>query len=248
MTPVRKWFIVCFVLGLCFWLVLDNLAIGSSFGRFVLSREWQNTPLTIIRLDTLFDYVETEDYLEGVHKPMSELVERHGGKVPTISAVRFEELCDSRANWQQVFVYEIDQGKEFSKIATSVKYRDLQSTNASILRASAEIAIQSNWGVQDSRTHLMLIIETRYVDQADVVTSAIAKTVEDHPGLEIVLARKAFSLTGKRNFDPDLVLIVAFDELIDLEDWNESITTQSELAILNADLDRVQAFLLNPLK
>lgn len=248
MTPVRKWVIVCLVFGLCFWLVLDNLAIGSSFGRFVLSREWQNTPLTIIRLDTLYDYVETEDYLEGVHKPLSNLVERHGGKVPRMSAVRFEELCDSRANWQQVIVYEIDQGKEFSKIATSVKYRDLQSTNASILRASAEIAIQSNWSLQDSRTHLMLIVETRYIDQAGFVTAAIANTIEDHPGLEIVLAKKALSLTGKRNFDPDLVLIIAFDELIDLEDWNESITTQSELAILNANLDRVQAFLLNPLK
>ena len=246
MTPVRKWIIVCLVFCLCFWLVLDNLAIGSSFGRFVLSREWQSTPLTIVRLDTLYDYVETEDYLEGVHKPLSELVERHGGRVPKISAVRFEELCDSRANWQQVFVYGIEQGKEFSKIATSVKYRDLQSTNASILRASAEIAIQSNWDVDNSRRHLMLIIETRYDDQADVITSAIARTIGRHPRLQIVLAENAFSLTGKRNFAPDVVLIIAFDELSDLENWFGSITTRSELAILNAYLDRVQAFLLNP--
>lgn len=247
MTPVRKLTIVCLVVGLCVWLVLDNLAIGSNFGRFVLSREWQDSPLTIIRLNTLYDYADSEDYLEGVYKPLAALVERQGGRVSPLSAVRFEELCNSRANWQQVLVYEIDKGKDFSKIATSVNYRELQTTNASILRASAEIAIQSNWNLDKHHRHLMLIMETRYLNQAAGIASTIARTVEHHPKLQVVLAESALSLTGKRNFEPDLVMVIEFDDLKDLNDWLGSIITQSELAILDADLDQVQAFLLAPL-
>lgn len=244
MTPLRKWIIICLVVVLCVWLLLDNLAIGSNFGRFVLSREWQSTPLTIIRLNTLYDYVETEDYLEGVHAPLTSLVERHGGRVPKVSAVRFEELCNSRANWQQLFVYEIDRGKDFSKLATSVRYRDLQSANASILRASVEIAIQTEWDLDHQRSYLMLLMETRFAHQAHSVASVIASTIEKHQGLEIVLAEKTFTLTGKKNFDPGLVSIISYVDLNDLVSWLESITTQSELAILDGDLDQVQAFLL----
>ncbi len=247
MTPLRKWIIICLVVVLCLWLLLDNLAIGSNFGRFVLSREWQSAPLTIIRLDNLYDYVETEDYLEGVHTPLSNLVEGLGGRVPRVSAVRFEELCNSSAHWQQVFVYEVDRGKDFSKLATSVRYRNLQSANASILRASVEIAIREEWKLDYQRSFLMLLMETRYADQAEAVASVIASVTQKHQRLEVVLVENSLTLTGKKNFDPNLVLVIAFVDLNDLVGWLESITTQSELALLDSELDQVQAFLLNSL-
>ncbi|MXW53525.1 MAG: hypothetical protein F4X44_06355 [Gammaproteobacteria bacterium] len=247
MTPQRKWIIICVVVVLCVWLLLDNLAIGSNFGRFVLSREWQSAPLTIIRLNTLYDYVETDDYLAGVHTPLTNLVESHGGRVPRVSAARFDELCNSRTDWQQVFVYEVDRGKDFSDLATSLRYRNLQSANASILRDSVEIAIQAEWDLDYQRSYLMLLMETQYADQADEVASVIASTLEEHKELEVVLAEKTLTLTGKKNFDPNLISVISFVDINDLDSWLGSVTTQSEMAILDGDLDQVQAFLLTSL-
>lgn len=246
MTPLRKWIIICLVVGLCCWLVLDNLAISSNFGGFVLSREWQNQPITIIRLTTLYDYVEQEDYFKGLHVPMTELVLNHGGRVPDIKTVRFEELSNTRDAWQQVLLYEVERGRDFSEIATRAHYREIQSANAGILRSSAEIAIQTKWQLDTNRTYLMMLIETRHDYQEAPILSVFAKTVEEHPGLRIVLSERAFALTGKSKFNPDLVLVVAFDEVESLTNWIESIATQSELAILDGDLDQVQAILLSP--
>ena len=177
---------------------------------------------------------------------MTELVLSHHGRVPEIQAVRFEDLCETRDAWQQVLLYEIGQGREFSKMATRSKFRELQSANAWILRASAEIAIQTDWQLDTSTTYLMLLIETRLDHQFESILSAFARTLEGHGGLQIVLSERAFSLTGKRNFSPDLVLVVAIDENQSLLRWIDSIVTQSELALLNGDLDQVQAILLNP--
>lgn len=244
--PLRRWIFISLVTGLCAWLLVDNLAIGSNFGRFVLSREWQNAPLTIIRLCTLYDYVEHSDYIESLHVPLSALVERNGGRIESLEAVRFADLCSEDADWQEALVYEVDQGRDFSKLATSVEYRNLRSANASVLRASAEIAIQSKWDLDNQRSYLMLLIERHLSDQANALVSVFAKTMEKHQGLQIALAESAFALTGKRKFAPDFVLVIAFAEIDDLVMWLGSISTQSELAILDAELGQVQAFLLRP--
>lgn len=244
----RKLTIISLVIGLCAWFVIENLAIGSNFGRFVLSQEWQRSSMTIIRLNALYDYVEKQEYEDRLRQPFSEIVERHGGSVPPVSAVKFEELCNSRANWQQVFVFEVPEGRVFSQIATSMNYRNLESTNASILRSSAEFAIRSDWNLGVKRSHLMILAETRLDDQMDRIINVIARTVENHQGMEVVLAERAFSLTGKRNFNTGLVIVIALNEFDDLDNWIESIVTKSELAILNQDLDQVHAFRLTTLE
>lgn len=246
MTPVRKWTIVCLVVCLCLWLVLDNLAIGSNFGRFVLSRGWQSEPLTIVRLSMLYDYVEQEDYFNGLHDPMSELVHEHAGSVPNLQAVRFDDLCNTKDAWQQVFLYEVEKGRDYSQMATRAQYRELQSKNAWMVRASAEIAIQSQWQLDTKNSYLLMLIESRIDNQDDLIVSVFSRTVKNHPRLRIVLSERTFALNGKRNFNPNLVLIIAFEEIESLTGWIESIVTQSELAILDGDLEQVHAILLSP--
>ena len=242
MTRWPMWGLLALVSVACAWWIYDNLAIGSSFVRFYFSPEWQQSPLTVIHLDDYLDYADVSEHIELVHDPYLELVERYGGVPIDVEVVTVPEMAITQDNWTHAILFRVSKGNYYSQLASSVDLRNFTSSTVTVVRNSVDVAMRKEILVDEQESLLVMLIEVRERRDVQVPIRTLTRITAGHAS--VVASERAIVIRGKHFFSPNLVMVFRFESLAAIRDWYRATTTQTELAILDKEVDRIHSIVL----
>ena len=234
MSRLRKRVLIALIAIGCSWWLYDSLANESNFVRFSFNFNWQSVPVTVIHLERFLPYADKQRH----DRPSwTETVTRYGGNFMDVGFVESIEFERDHVEWDNASLFWVQRGSDYSRYASSVALRQYTSEHSALLQSSVDIAIPHTWSATTANTHLVLLVDVRDRRQVESLRAQCLVLARD--GASLIAAERAISVRGKRFLNPNLVLIFGFETSEALEKWYRSISIQSELALLDRDVDRI---------
>ncbi len=151
------------------------------------------------------------------------------------------EFGADHKEWDRANIFWVQRGSDYSRYASSVALRDHTSEYSTLVQSSVDVVVPHTWAANSANNYLVLLLDVRDPRRIESLRVKCATLARDDATL--IAAEKGIALRGKQFFDPNLVLVFGFETSTAMANWYESIATQSELALMDRDVDRVHVLL-----
>lgn len=153
------------------------------------------------------------------------------------------ELGSDHKEWDKASIFWMQRGSDYSHFAASVALREHTSRHSTLVQSSVDVVVPITWPANSANTQLVLLLDVKDRRRIESLRVKCATLARDDATL--IAAERGIALRGKRFFDPNLVLIFGFESPLEMAGWFESIAIQTELALIDRDIDRMHALVFH---